>query len=170
MDDQAKASNSSGKFWALVPVLLLGSMLVGLGTAAYVAIDDPHFALEPNYYDKAVHWDQAQADSRKSAALGLQLTLAPLSADVAGKVRVELTALDRASAPLEGAVVELDAFPNAFASHVQHVTLRETRPGVYSGELVRSVPGLWELRLSVKRGADTFRQVLRRDVARGGAA
>ena len=61
----------SGTFWAWVPATLLGAMLLGLGTMAYIAIDDPSFALEPNYYDKAVHWDRSQAEARSSQALGL---------------------------------------------------------------------------------------------------
>lgn len=167
---ETSAKANAGSLWAWVPVLLLGSMLIGLGTLAYIAIDDPSFALEPNYYDKAVHWDQSQAARRESDALGLELALAPLTIASDGQVKLELTVNARGGSPFTGAEVRVVAFPNAFASQIAQVPLRETAPGVYTGELRHSVPGLWELRLAVKRGAASFQQVLRRDLSKGHAA
>jgi len=167
---ETSANVNTGSFWAWVPALLLGSMLVGLGTLAYIAIDDPSFALEPNYYDKAVHWDQSQAALRESDALGLELTLAPLTIASDGQVKLELAVNARGGLSFTGAEVRVEAFPNAFASRIAQVTLRETAPGVYTGELPHGIPGLWEVRLAVKRGAASFQQVLRRDVSKGHTA
>jgi hypothetical protein len=158
------------KFWAWLPALLLGAMFVGLGTMAYVAIDDPHFALEPNYYDKAIHWDDAQARAQSSSKTGLSAELAPLAIGQGGDVSVELRLSDREARPVAGAVVALEAFPNAYASRVQRLLLQETAPGVYRGNLRGAAVGLWELRLSATQGALRFQQVLRRDVARKDAA
>lgn len=166
MNDPSLASKA-GSFWAWVPVLLLGSMFIGLGTLAYVAIDDPNFALEPNYYDKAIHWDQSQADARASRALGLQLTLAPLLVDGNGHVPLTLAITDRANLPVLGATVQVEAFPNAFASRIETLTLRETAPGVYTGRLGHGLSGLWELRVALKHGATTYHEVLRRDATKG---
>jgi nitrogen fixation protein FixH len=170
MTDQTNDGSRGGSLWAWVPALLLGSMVTGLGTLAYIAVDDPGFALEPNYYDKAVHWDQRQAELRAGQALGLKLGLSPLTLGAGDKVELELTVQDRHGSPLLGAEVRLDAFPNASASHVQQLLLREARPGVYTGELTRGVRGLWEMRVSVKQGAATYRESLRRDVNKGDAA
>jgi len=146
-------------------------MFVGLGTAAYVAIDDPSFALEPNYYDKAVHWDETQLQARQSSALGLKLAVAaPLSLAADGRVDVQLRVTDQLEGAFSGAQISLEAFPNAYASRVQHVSLHESTPGVYSGHLARGVAGLWELRVVVKRGALRYGEVLRCDVVKGGAA
>lgn len=161
----------AGAIWAWVPALLLGAMFVGLGGLAYLAIDDPSFALESNYYDKAVHWDQSQQQARNSRALGLNLTLAePLALTETGKVTVQLSVTDRKTLALSGADVALDAFPNAYANRVQHVLLREVKPGLYVGELSRGVRGLWELRVVVKQGTLRYDQVLRADVSKGDAA
>ncbi len=163
--------NRAGTLWSWVPAMLLGSMLVGLGSMAYIAIDDPSFALEPNYYDKAVHWDRSQAQARDSDALGLRLAVRqPLATSVAGEVDVEVSVLDRQNAPLQGAAVSLEAFPNAYAARIQQVSLHETAPGVYRARLGRGVPGLWELRFSVVKGTANFLQVVRADVAKGDAA
>lgn len=168
---KGEAHTSSGTLWSWVPAMLLTSMLVGLGTMAFIAIDDPSFALEPNYYDKAVHWDRSQAQARDSQALGLRLTLLqPLSISSPAEVELVLSIRDREDLPLRGAKVDLEAFPNAYAARVQHVSLREASPGVYRVKLAHGVRGLWELRFVVAQGTSRFRQVLRVDVAKGDAA
>ena len=167
MNDPTSVASKAGSVWAWVPALLLGCMFLGLGTLAYVAIDDPNFALEPNYYDKAIHWDQSQADARASRALGLQLTLAPLVVARDGQVPLSLAIADRANLPLLDATVTVEAFPNAFASRVETLTLRETAPGVYTGQLAHGLSGLWELRVALRHGATTFHEVLRRDATQG---
>lgn len=165
------ANTRSGTVWAWVPALLLGSMLLGLGTLAYIAIDDPHFALEPNYYDKAVHWDRAQSEARDGAALGLALTLTkPLALAMDGTLEVEVRITDHERALLSPAVVQLEAFPNAYASRVEQVTLSEVSPGVYRARLRGHAHGLWELRFTVAKGNLRFHESIRRDVAKGDAA
>lgn len=168
---QQQTAASSGRFWAWVPATLLGAMLLGLGAMAYIAIDDPSFALEPNYYDKAVHWDRSQAEAKDSQALGLRLSLlqAP-SVSAQGEVELLLQVRDRQDLPVQGAAVAVEAFPNAFAARLQQLSLQEASPGVYRAKLSQGVNGLWELRFGVTRGALRFRQVLRVDVSKGGAA
>jgi nitrogen fixation protein FixH len=152
-------------------VLLLGSMLLGLGTMAYIAVDDPGFALEPNYYDKAVHWDRAQAEAKSSRELGWQLVLTkPLLTAKDGSVELELGVTDRSGAAVSGASVALEAFPNAFASRVQQLSLHETAPGRYRASLRHGTAGLWELRFAVQRGQVSYRHVMREDVGKGGSA
>lgn len=166
-----EAATGSGTFWAWVPAMLLSSMLLGLGTMAYIAIDDPSFALEPNYYDKAVHWDRSQAQARDSEALGLRLTLLqPPSISARGEIELVLSIQDRQGSPVPGATVELEAFPNAYATRIQQVSLHEASPGVYRATLARGVRGLWELRVRVSQGSSLFRQVMRVDVSKGDAA
>jgi nitrogen fixation protein FixH len=158
------------RFWAWVPALLLGSMLLGLGTLAHIAIDDPHFALEPNYYDKAVHWDRTRAEASDSRALGLRVSSSAPSVGADGSAELELRVLDAKGAPFASAAVEVDAFPNAFATRRQHVTLREAAPGVYRAKLEHTVPGLWELRVVVTRGAARYHEALRPELRKAGAA
>jgi len=170
MTHAAETTSNAGRFWAWLPAGLLGTMFIGLGTLAYIAIDDPSFALEPNYYDKAVHWDKSQSEARESNLLGLKLELtAPLRIATDGTVSVQLGVKDRKDLAVAGAEVEIEAFPNAYAGRIEHVTLRETAPGVYTGQLARGVLGLWELRVVIKQGALRYRQVLRHDVVKGDA-
>ena len=171
MTPSTETPSNAGRVWAWVPALLLGATLLGLGTLAYIAIDDPHFALEPNYYDKAVHWDTARAEARENEVLGLKIALsAPLVVAADGRLDIALSVQTRRDLPLSGAVLELEAFPNAYASRVQHISLRETAPGAYAGALSQAVRGLWELRIVVKQGSLRYSRVLRVDVTKAGAA
>lgn len=158
------------RFWAWVPLLLLGSMLLGLGTLAHIAMDDPHFALEPNYYDKAVHWDSARAERSESRAVWLHLTLTEPRVDASGSAELELRITDAAGAAFPNAAVAAVAFPNAFATRIQRLTLTEAGPGVYRAKLERSVLGVWELRITVERGAARYHEVLRPQLRKAGAA
>ncbi len=163
--------NSSGPSrWAWVPVGLLSAMFLGLGTLTYIAVNDPHFALEPDYYDKAVHWDRAQALARESASTGLKVTVDPLLRASDGSVALRLSLVDREARPVVGASVAVEAFPNAFASHVERPALSEVAPGVYAGRIPRAVLGVWELRLTATSGALRFQQVMRQDITKGDAA
>jgi hypothetical protein len=77
---------------------------------------------------------------------------------------------DRSELAFAGAEVQIEAFPNAYASRVEHIVLRETAAGVYTGELSRGVVGLWELRIVVKQGALRYGEARRLDVVKGDAA
>lgn len=171
MKQAQEPRSRAGKWWALAPAALLGSMLLGLGTLAAIAIDDPHFALEPNYYDKAVHWDRSQSEARQSQALGYELQLRePLVLSADGVLALRLRVLDRHGALVEGAEVQVEAFPNAFASKLERLTLREVAPGIYAAKLTGGVTGLWELRCSVRHGGSHFQRILRSDATKPGAA
>lgn len=170
MTHDAKVAPAGGALWAWVPAIMLGSMLLGLGTMAYVAVDDPHFALERDYYDKAVHWDRSQAAARASASSGLSLSLTrPLVTSADGSVEVEVRVTDRENRPVQGARVQLQAFPNAYAERIETSSLRESAPGTYVGRIERGVLGLWELRFGLVSGASRFHEVVRQDVVKGGA-
>lgn len=171
MSEHAPETSPRRSLWAWVPALLLGCMFLGLGFMTYLATSDPHFALEPDYYDKAVHWDRSRAEERASALTGLSLSLTrPLALTADGGVDVEVRVVDRQTSPFRGARLQLQAFPNAYAQNSQSLTLRETAPGVYVGRLSRGVLGLWELRFGLTRDALHFQVVLREDVVKGGAA
>jgi hypothetical protein len=149
--------------------MILGGMFAGLGTMTYLALDDPGFALEPNYYDKAVHWDRSQAEAKASRELGLEISVAPLNVAANGQLELELRVTDRSGAGYAGAEVRVEAFANAHAGQVQELRLRESVPGTYEARIARGTRGLWELRVSVVRGGERFHQVLRVDVSKGDA-
>ena len=149
-------------FWAMSPVLLLGGLL---GTQLLLlgnALDDPSFSVEDDYYEKALSWDAKMAQQRENARLGWTVGLSPVGFGEAGVLHARVT--DASGAPVDGATVEVEAFPNARASRVRSVSLREQEPGLYVGALPFERPGLWEFRVSVQRKLDKFSEVVRKDV------
>jgi hypothetical protein len=69
---------------------------------------------------------------------------------------------------VDGAAVELEAFPNARSGERQRLVFTERLSGAYAAELPLTRAGLWELRLTVTRGEDRTTHVMR--VELGGAS
>jgi hypothetical protein len=171
MNQPNEVSTRAGRIWAYVPLGLLLGMFCGLSSLAYVAIDDPSFALEPDYYAKAVAWDRNQAQGRTNDALGFALAVRqPLVVGSDGRTVIELALTDRAGLGIAGARLEVTAFPNAFATHVERLVLLEVAPGIYRGELKHGRPGLWELRCNVDVLSSHYSRTLRTDLAKRSAA
>ena len=145
-----------GLGWPIgMAVILVLTVAANVGMIT-LANDDPTFAVEPDYYQKAVRWDEAMAQERANDALGWRLepslSLAP---DAPARLLVHVT--DAAGAPLTGAVLTVQAMHNARAAQVFAATLAPTDvAGAYRAELPLRRAGQWELRFEVTRGAERF--------------
>ncbi len=150
--------------WPYVPVVLLTTMIGGLLVLARIASDDPSFAVERDYYAKAVAWDATREQERQNERLGWRLDVETLRG---GPGRVELVArlVDQSGAEIERAELEVEAFHNARAAHVLVARLTENDAD-YRAELPVQRAGIWELRFTAKRGADKFTQVIRAEIPR----
>jgi hypothetical protein len=154
----------SGLLWAMVPVVLLGAGVSGLGVLASLAAHDPSFALEHDYYQKAVHWDRQQAEWAENARLGYGVAV-ELGAG-SGGIELVVRVTDRTGVPLRGARVEVEAFANARAADRRTLRLVEGEDGRYHAPLGTPRAGLWELRFAVAQSSDRFTHVTRVEVPR----
>jgi len=155
---------TKGWYWPL----LLG-LLLAAGVAANVyflcrAVGDPSFAVEPDYYAKAVAWDAHQAQARENAGLGwtLALTVAPADPGT-GRAHVVATLSDRDGRAVSGLAVGLEAFHNARAAQIVRATLSETAAHEYVADVAVARAGLWEFRVTAARGAERFTAVVEQD-------
>jgi hypothetical protein len=156
------SSGAGGRFWAFLPVVLLGSSLLGLGTMASIATSDPSFALERDYYQRAVHFEQEQAQQVENGRLGFRLSL-----EISGSPRrseLVATLASKHGAPLPEATLRAEAFANARAADVRELEFRRSADGRFRASLERATPGLWEFRFVVVNGEERFTSVIRRDV------
>lgn len=139
-------------------VLLCVAMIV-------LASTNPSFAVEPDYYRKALAWDNTARQQRRNAELGwtagLELGEAP-SAIGERELRFRLQTADGRA--LDGAAVELEAFPHSRGNERHSVRMTSAGDGVYVAGLRFEPRGLWEFRFSVQRGPETFTHVVKRDV------
>jgi len=165
MTSRWTALRSSGKLWAWAPGVLLTALLGTQLSVLHSVLDDPSFALEPDYYRKAVAWDTRRELERASQALGWHAELdAELGRQARGiDLRVQLRG--GRGEPLTGAALRVQAFANARAARVLEAVLQETAPGTYSAELPSSVLGLWEFRLEATRGSEHFAEAVRQSVS-----
>ena len=164
----AIAKETGKSWWMWVPVGLLLASTLGVGSLAMIAIRDPNFALEPNYYDKALHWDKTQAQAADNQRLGYRVEVAPrIAADAQGNATLSVRVADANGSAALGATVRATAFANAFAQDIRSLDLQPTGQGTYSAKLRAGHLGLWEFRLVVSSGSDQITSTLRSDVVRG---
>lgn len=127
------------------PFMLLGLLLVSVGANVYLIIratNDPSFAVEPEYYEKAVEWDRIQAERAASDRLGWAMDVD------AGRDALRIELRDALGRPVEGAEVEVIAFHNARAADRIRAHLLPRGRGVYELERAFGRPGIWEYRFA----------------------
>ena len=159
---------SKKSYWAWVPVGLLVASTLGVGSLAVIAVRDPNFALEPNYYDKALHWDRAQEQAADNRRLAYRIELVPgIAVDASGNATLRVRVADASGRAANDATVRAIAFANAFAGERSTLELQRTESGLYSAPLVARHLGLWEFRVIVTQGADHVTSTLRGDLVPG---
>ena len=63
-----------GSWWPIGITAVLATTVAANVWVATIASDDPSFAIEPDYYAKAIAWDSTLAQARTNATLGWRLT------------------------------------------------------------------------------------------------
>lgn len=157
-----------GRLWPWALGTVLAVTMAGNIWVMRLAGSDASFAVEPDYYRKAVDWDSTMAQSGRNTALGweLEAELTPPAADGSSRVTVSLRGADGAA--IAGAVIQLEATHNAQASRVLEATLEATGDGTYRAILPDARRGIWELRFEATRGGDRFTATRRQDTSRDG--
>lgn len=145
-----------GMGWPIGITIILGATVAANLWVMRVANDDPSFAIEPDYYRKAVQFDSTMAQERANLSLGwaARSTIAPIAPDEATELAVAL--LDAQAAPLSGARVAVMARFNARANDTLTAVLTEAAPGHYRTTLPIRHPGEWEVRVDASKGGARF--------------
>ncbi len=157
------------KFFMALPIVLLALSLGGWFFMVRLALDDPTFAVEPAYYEKAAKFDQRALLIEQSRRLGWQVTVTEFSRAADQGALLRLSLRDAVGRPIEGARFELEALSNLRAADVQTPQLTETSPGSYEGRWERGWPGIWELRARVVAQGTEFVTTLRAELPAGRA-
>lgn len=161
MDNETKKNaNKGAAFWMFVPVILLVCSVGGWLVMVRVAVDDPGFSVEADYYKKASRFDVEMAQRSMNARLGYRANVESFSFIAKEEAELVVRLLDRQGNSVSDAGVTGQAFFNARAGDIHQVTFFGLGDGRYSARLVRPHLGLWEVRLSVERG-ELFSAVLR---------
>lgn len=142
-----------GLGWPLAMAAILAVTVGGNLWVMRIASADPSFAIEPDYYAKAVRWDSTMAQERRNHALGWTVTpeLGAIDPRRGATLRVVVTAPD--GARISDATVRVVAFAVARSARRVDVALAPA-DGTYGALVPVTHAGAWELRLDVRRGAD----------------
>ncbi len=146
---------------AIVLLVSAGSNIVIM----LVARSDKSFAIEPDYYQKALDWDDVMAQEERNISLGWHVDARVELGSESDSGRVFVTLTDAFGKPLELASVDAVAFHNARAAVRMDATLSEGQPGVYSASIAADKAGLWDVIITAQRGPDRFVQTVRVDAS-----
>jgi hypothetical protein len=142
--------------WVIGGALVL-HVLLSLAVV-FFATTDASYAIEEDYYQKAINWDEKRAQDRANDKLGWSLTFAVTPPTTPGEhptIEVHLAGFN--AEPLSGATVSLETFHKARSEDIIRLTFEATGDaGRYKASPAMRHNGLWELRFSVTRGTDTF--------------
>ncbi len=142
------------------PAVIIGALtlhvVVSLATV-WMATTNPSYAVEEDYYHKALHWDDRRAQDRVNTKLAWQVAAAVVPpASVGGPATLELTLADHDGLPVDGAAVTVETFHNARADRILRATLTAAGDGRYTASIPMRRSGVWEFRITAVRGSDTF--------------
>lgn len=144
-----------GTIWPFVIAGALGLHVVGSLVMVYFATSNESYAVEPDYYQKALAWNDKRAQDRHNAELGWQLefTVEPVPVGQDPIMHVGLTTLD--GEPITDASISVETFANARRDDVLTAGLAGSESG-YQTALPMRRSGLWEFRFTVTRGDELF--------------
>ena len=157
-----KLAITSANRWPLaITAVLVGQVVFGIWMA-HVATDDPHFAVEPNYYAKAINWDATMAQSRADKALGWKAA-ATLTRTAGAGATLHLTLTDSTGALVHADSVTVTALAIAHSLTVNALTPTPDATG-YAAPVTVAGNGLWEVEVRAFRGAAVFTSTLRTEL------
>jgi nitrogen fixation protein FixH len=155
---------AQGLHWPLIIVALLAVPVVAGGYLAWMATHDPTFAIESDYYRKAVAWDQTMAQEQANAQLGWQTAVTATPQGQQVDVAVQLH--DKAGLSVADAKLHVDGFFLARSKTTESADARIGADGRYHVLLNLPHGGLHELRVRAERGQQIFTATHRLDIAR----
>ena len=154
-------------FWpgAVVLLLLMSATMVTITVMA--AVDDPSFAVDPDYYKEHIDWNARKERQRKSDALGWRVTLEVEPKAVSpGVHRVVVVLVDNAGKPVEGADVQAVCFHDARAHERESLGFSPgAEPGHYQALAHMNRDGVWEFEFTIRAGESLYIHTLKRTIS-----
>lgn len=158
--NQSSSATRSAWFWPALVISLLTGQIVLVLVMAYLAVSDHSFAVEPDYYRKALQWNSEIAQQQANRRLGWTLHVeVSEQADLLQQREVRCVIHDPAGKPVEGADVEIVAFSHVRGNDRQELILTALEAGRYGATVRMTQGGLWEFRITARRGADLMTHI-----------
>ena len=155
-----------GGIWPGMIFVLIGLNVIGTACLVIFATADKTAAVEPQFYDKAVKWDEQARLLRHAEELNWRFAPSvSRERDAGGKRVVSLKLTNAEGTALAGGRVVLEAFHQADSGKRVELVLEDRGEGSYSVPAAIERPGYWEFRFRVMRGPDALAKVMTVSVA-----
>ena len=140
--------------WISLLVTVLG---VNVGMVVLAFVTSPGL-VDKDFYESGQAMEQEYRKRQAAqSALGWDLTLDLPKTSVVGRPDVyRLSLLDKQGRPIRGADVRLTAYRPSDQGADFDVALKEAAAGQYDGYLALPLKGIWDLRVHVSRGEDSW--------------
>lgn len=149
------------------PIIVITLLVIHVGlmlTAVAIATADRSFAVTPNYYQKAVHWDQTKALQQASDKLGWKAqVLVGSDLDALNQREISIELKDADGHEVTADKGELRLFHYSRGNDIQTIALK-ARDGKLVGSASLGHPGFYEFQLTATRGSQTFVEIATRHV------
>ncbi|MEM8711271.1 MAG: FixH family protein [Planctomycetota bacterium] len=141
--------------WPLIIVGFLAGHMGAMALAVNIAGRDNGNAVLPDYYERALAWDEMREKAADSAQLGWDVFVnASALTDAAGRRTLRVEVLDRFREPVKGAQVAVRYWHRA-EGKAREATLSavgEGAKGVYEAEVPMARSGLYACDLAIELG------------------
>lgn len=146
--------------WPGMVFFLLGMSTTTVTTTVILATGDKAFAVEEDYYAKAVAWDETSIQRAASEALGWTARAEVSEPDLSGSRAVTVWIEDAAGRPVDVSTLRVFAFHHARRADTIEFPMVRIAPGRYAAGADMDRPGKWQLRVRGERGSDLFLSTL----------
>lgn len=159
-DAQANPPAPSDRRRFIMPAVvlgLLGGHMLFIMIAITLATGDRSFAVVPDYYAKAVDYDEHKALLADSAALGWSVELLPSAqADAIGQRELVVQVRDASGQAVRGLDMHINAYHLARAGEPVVMACVEVLPGQYVGQARFTKEGFWQFALDATVNEQRF--------------
>lgn len=141
-------------FWPGLVVAIL-SLSVGANIVLIIAArSDGGAQIIDNYYEKAAHWDDHQAELKRVRELGWTVDI--LVGPQAETRPVRFIVKDRDGVPVQGLRPNVVVTSPAKLAVQSQAELTNDAPGIYAANLDIPHPGLWDFEFTARLGDGDF--------------
>lgn len=141
-------------FWPGMVVAILGLSVVANIVLVTAAQSDGGAQIIDNYYEKAVNWDQHQADLQRVREMGWTVDI--LVGPAAERRAVRFVMHDKNGAPLNGLRPHVVVTSPAKLEPIADVELTPAGLGIYAAEMAIPHAGVWDFALTAPLGDGDF--------------
>ena len=143
--------------WPGIVFGLIATSMTLMTITLTLAVSDPSFGVEEDYYAKAVAWDETAELRASSDALGWSADVS-ISDVVDGKGERSVTVLltDAEGLPVDASPTKAVVFHHARRTETFELRLVRIAPGRFAAGAPLTREGLWQVRLRFEADNDVF--------------